>query len=345
MVLTTEQLNHLDNKCKLAGYPKSHFFTVAFEHQVGGRTDLAIAAFKRGAKEVSCVASMFCYAELQQRRGNVHLALSYYIEAAIRGHIASMIELIRFFQETKPAVAFALSVFWEKMMTELGDTTFTEERRKERKKKVLNVCYICEKENSEVVTLNQCAICKYYSYCGKECQTNHWKEYKHMNECHHVILLRKYCKPSYVIEIRQAIIGGQDPKEIHTLQRLRMKLGLNRPKEEYEELMLRLNIDAENNNNYNNITKSGTQVKVKGLVNASEHNGKIGIVTNSKVCTSSIRGEEHHRVGVKLSDDNGSTVVVAIKLKNLDTNHPNPHAYLIGRKDGTIHIGSTPNAM
>merc|ERR1712194_306527 len=141
-----------------------------------------------------------------------------------------------------------------------------------------------------------------------------------------------------------------------------MKLGLNRPKEEYEELMLRLNIDVENNNN--NIIKPGTQVKVKGLVNASVYNGKIGIVTNSKVCTSSIPGEEHRRVGVELSDDNGGTVVVAIKIENLesssaaaasaptttrtttiDTDRLNRYTYLVGRKDGTVHIGSTPNVI
>ena len=180
-----------------------------------------------------------------------------------------------------------------------------------------------------------------------------------MNECRQVMLLRKYCKPSYIREIREAIFDGQDPKEIHTLQRLRMKLGLNRPKEEYEELLLHF----DSNNNNNNIIKPGTKVKVKGLVNASVHNGKVGIVTNSKVCTTSLPGEEHRRVGVKLSDGNGGTVVVAIKIKNLElsyasasvsttmlttttnTNCPNLHEYLVGRKDGTVHIGSTPHAI
>ena len=60
------------------------------------------------------------------------------------------------------------------------------------------------------------------------------------------ILLRKYCKPSYIEEIWDAITDGQDPKEIHTLQRLRMKLGLNGPKEEYEELLLILSDDDTN---------------------------------------------------------------------------------------------------
>jgi len=68
-----------------------------------------------------------------------------------------------------------------------------------------------------------------------------------MSECRQVILLRKYCKPHYLKDIREAIIRGDDPKEIHKLQRLRMKLGLNRPKEEYAELMLRLNDNNKNN--------------------------------------------------------------------------------------------------
>merc|ERR1712238_436873 len=155
-----------------------------------------------------------------------------------------------------------------------GETTYTEEKRMEIKKKNTDRCVVCDKEDPEDndVTLVKCGICKYYSYCGKACQTRHWKEGKHMNECRQVMILRKYCKPSYVKEIREAIIGGQDPKEIHTLQRLRMKLGLNRPKEEYEELLLRLanDDDANNNNNNNNSMKRGKKVKVKGLVKASQ---------------------------------------------------------------------------
>ena len=160
-----------------------------------------------------------------------------------------------------------------------------------------------------------------------------------MNECRQAIILRKYCKPSYVKEIRDAIIDGQDPKEIHTLQRLRMKLGLNRPKEEYEELLLILSNDENNNNN---ITEQGKEVKIKGLVKASKHNGKFGIVT--KV---SIPGEEG-RVGVKLSDDSG--IVLNIKIENLESlatvaDRPNPSEFLVARKDGTVHIGSTPNTI
>ena len=99
--------------------------------------------------------------------------------------------------------------------------------------------------------------------------------------------------------------------------------------------------------------RRGTKVKIKGLVKASIHNGKYGIVT--KVCTSSISGEGPRRVEVELSDDSGGTVVVAIKIGNLVSlsggamtttyTRPDRYEYLVARKDGTVHIGSTPNAI
>ena len=175
-----------------------------------------------------------------------------------------------------------------------------------------------------------------------------------MNECRQVILLRKYCKPSYVKEIREAIMDGQDPKNMHTLQRLRTKLGLNRPKEEYEELLLRLTDDDKNNN----IIKRGTKVRVKGLVTASKHNGKFGIVTNLSIPWEAAAGNSSRRVGVKLLDESGT--VLSIKIENLElapttttnprhvnnsNSRPNLFEYLIARKDGTVHIGSTANPI
>ena len=176
----------------------------------------------------------------------------------------------------------ALASLWVKMNNESGDTAYTEEERKELKKKDASGCFVCRKKETEDdnVTLVKCGICKYYPYCGKDRQTRHWQEGKHMNECCQVILLRKYCKPSYVKEIWDAIMDGQDSKNIHRLQRLQMKLRLNRPKEDYEELLSRLNDDNNNNNNNSNIMEQqGTKVKIKGLVNASKHNRKFGIVT------------------------------------------------------------------
>jgi len=96
-----------------------------------------------------------------------------------------------------------------------------------------------------------------------------------MAECRQFMILKEYFKPRYAREIREAIISGVDPKNIPRLQTLRTQLGLNRPKEDYEELVLCLN-DNNNNNTSNRL---------------------------------------------------------------------DPYKYLVARKDGTVHIGSTPNII
>ena len=58
--------------------------------------------------------------------------------------------------------------------------------------------------------------------------------------------------------------------------------------------------------------KRGTKVKVKGLVKASVHNGKCGIVT--KVLIPGEAGGSS-RVGVKLSDDSGTTILSPSRSK------------------------------
>jgi hypothetical protein len=59
--------------------------------------------------------------------------------------------------------------------------------------------------------------------------------------------------------------------------------------------------------------KRGTKVKIKGLVKAAVHNGKIGIVTKEQAPSAS--GEQERRVGVKLMD---SGKVIAVKIENLE---------------------------
>ena len=61
-----------------------------------------------------------------------------------------------------------------------------------------------------------------------------------MGECRQLNLLQEYYKP-YAREIREAIIRGDDPKTMDRLQTVRTKLGLNQPKEQYNELSLLLN--------------------------------------------------------------------------------------------------------
>ena len=264
MVLTTEQSDYIDTTWKLAGYPKSHFFTVGFNLWIAKQEDAAVDAFQRGANNVGCVPCMYFYVNMQHKRGNFYLLLPYAFEGAIRGHKHCMDHLIVCYDMSKPAMAVALMSFWIKMLVELElvDTTHREKERKEMKKNIANICCVCEEIDTAEKTFEKCGICKYYSYCGNNCQTRHWQEQNHIGECRHLQILKEYCKPRYVRKIREAIINGDDPKDIPRLQNLRTALGLNRPKEEYEELLSRLGDDNDSaiQDRYNYLTarKDGT---------------------------------------------------------------------------------------
>lgn len=59
--------------------------------------------------------------------------------------------------------------------------------------------------------------------------------------------------------------------------------------------------------------KKGTQVKIKGLIKASIHNGKIGVVIKEQASSS-----WSDRVGVKLLDNSNSGKTLAVKIENLE---------------------------
>ena len=107
--------------------------------------------------------------------------------------------------------------------------------------------------------------CQMYCYFSEECQTTHWNKQNHRNECKMIQLLQKYHKPySKDIYQNQTSIQQQQPKQQQSsssfdsidnnknrLQILRDKLGLNRPKIDYEELISILSSDNDNNDNDN----------------------------------------------------------------------------------------------
>ena len=266
--MTTEEMNHFVEESKLKGYPKSTYFAVGVNLLKEDHHDLALDAFLRGAKNDDCVGCMYLYVftqhEFSQHKCNTaHLEVPWALEGAIRGQIGCMVILTDIYSTmTEPAVANALMSFWVKMTIELGDTNITEEERKDVKKFFANVCYVCGKEDSKDKLFEKCGNCKYYTYCGKNCQTRHWSEQNHIAECRQLQILREYCKSRHVKEIREAIIAGVDPKEIPRLQLLRTNLGLNRPKEEYEELLLHLGDDSysdiQNRYKYLTARKDGT---------------------------------------------------------------------------------------
>ena len=119
-----------------------------------------------------CVGCMFLYAILQRERGNIHLSLPVYFEAAIRGHVASMSEMVRCYHSTFE-MALAFQNFWTKIMLELGYTfCSTEEERLAWKKKDQSKCANCGKESDyeDMTSKKWCGGCRYYSFCGTDCQ-------------------------------------------------------------------------------------------------------------------------------------------------------------------------------
>lgn len=186
---------------------------------------LAIDSFKRGAELDGCVSCIIFLCQLQHGPNKVHLSLPWMLECAIRGNVPEMERLfVLYNNQSKPAKSLALSSFWEKLFIEIGITNDSEEWRKQKKKIVANICIVCGKKDSENITLVKCGICKHYSYCGKACQLYHWKTGNHIAECRQVMILRKYFKPRYAQEIREALVRGDDPTTIERLQTLRTAL-------------------------------------------------------------------------------------------------------------------------
>ena len=173
--MTSENMNAFVEEYKLQGFPKSTYFTVGLNHVSVDQEDLAIDAFQRGATNDGCVACIYFFVDLQRQHNRINIVFPWALEGAIRGHDGCMTQLITIYSLTEPVIASALISYWVKMRIELGDTEFTAEYRKEVKKKIANICCVCGKEDSKDKAFEKCGICKYYSYCGKDCQTYQWK--------------------------------------------------------------------------------------------------------------------------------------------------------------------------
>ena len=248
-------------------FPKSNFYKVGAGLHKDNFFDLALDAFKRGAAETGCVPCMMeCANVHMHKQGNmIHLRLPWLLEGAIRGHTTFMSMLIHMCyspnrydtchnEESKHIDAVALENYWGRIITSMNpDIPLTTiERRKNLKKEIGTFCVICSKKDLEDdVTLVACGKCGYYYYCGKECQLKHWYDLNHLGECRQLKILNEYHKP-YAKRIRKAIISGDDPKHIPELQTLRTKLGLNRPIEDYKELVDVLNTDDDDDDDGSN---------------------------------------------------------------------------------------------
>jgi len=221
-------------------FPKSDFFVQGqrmFEEQNHVLSEEIIDKYMRGATEYGCVYSMrqlgVYYSDPVLNGNFIHLAQPWFLEAAIRGSFAIDILIGTIYAAAKPVVPHALKIYWMEMYYTnalIGSSRSKDVKIKEHiSGNIKRVCAICAKTDTPTFTLQQCMGCSTYCYCGEQCQAAHWAD--HRAECKQIQILKKYHKP-YAKEIRKAAIRG----ETHpALEKLRSKLGLTRPIEEYYE--------------------------------------------------------------------------------------------------------------
>ena len=259
--LTISKLNNPD------GYKVSKFFLRAYDlikkFQEPGQTNAQVRnAYKIGA-ENGCIISIKEYAlalAVRHETTNdcIQLALPWALEGAIRGNSDCYRILINIYAAACEKVdaysPCALCDYWMKFSNKWGIKNDTKDENeeiitsKDQKKRcgvirnelkdtlLFKECAMCDEADSVEfnVTLQRCEQCKMYYYCSEKCQSHHWNNQGHRSECKQYQILQKYHKP-YAKEIRDAIKRGDDPKDIVRLQILRKKLGLTRPRTEYEQ--------------------------------------------------------------------------------------------------------------
>jgi len=173
----------------------------------------AIELLLQGCK-TGCVPSMAMYGILGYPHGRVqkHLALPWLTEAAIRGHTKSM-GTFTFqvyttndvtYSESEHSFLKALKVYWLLVSLELAEEAWVPEVTKNEIHDAKKLAKGDLKKGNEV-------------------------------ECKQLAILKQYHRP-YAVEIAERlIVGGENAEFISELQELRTKLGLNRPRVEYEE--------------------------------------------------------------------------------------------------------------
>lgn len=234
------------------GYKVSKFFLSAFDlikkfNEPGQTNAKVMNAYKHGA-ENGCIISIKEYSLALAVRNDttndcIQLALPWALEGAIRGNPDCFRILINIYaaacEKVKCYSPCALCDYWMKFSNKWGlnndDGKRCGEMRNNLKDNLLfKECAMCDEADSDFFTLQRCEKCKMYYYCSEKCQTHHWNAEGHRSECKQYQILMKYHKP-YAKEIRDAIKRGDDAETIKPLQILRRKLGLTRPREEYEK--------------------------------------------------------------------------------------------------------------
>jgi len=231
-------------------FPKSALYVEAIQAMMKGTMtfqDIELQ-FLRGATDYGCIHSMLIMVrflmdrpEMFGHRKQIHVAHPWCLEGAIRGSVSSTMTLVEdFYLKAQPGQSKALSTYWMRMINKYrswynGGTASDEPRGdiRELKENITRTCVVCAKRDTATVKLRQCMGCSTCCYCSQECQKKHWIDGGHQGECTQLKILNKYHKP-YAKELRAATIRGesQHPR----LEKLRTKLGLTRPLEEYQEL-------------------------------------------------------------------------------------------------------------
>ena len=188
-------------------------------------------------------------AKLSEDNIHLHLALPLLLEGAIRGNHDAVIFTCLAYAEARHETedcsryghllpAKPLTLYWGKYASKNYDRenrAQTEQNIEGMKEDHGTQCSVCEKEDSETVTLQKCDGCKLYYYCSKACQKKMWREGQHAGVCRQLGILQKYHKPFAKKIQRDIAVHGIAPKDIPELQELRQRLGLSRPQEDYQD--------------------------------------------------------------------------------------------------------------
>ena len=198
----------------------------------------------------SKIESMHVF-ELMRANINLHLVLPLLLEGAIRGSHYAMIRISGVYGEARNKTDYVsrhghsipaapLIRYWSKhdLKSYTGeDRKKTKQAHGDQKESAGSQCGVCQKIESETVTLRKCDGCKFYYYCSKACQQKMWREGQHAGVCRHLGLLNKYHKPFATKIKTDLVVHRIAPKDIPELQELRQRLGLSRPQVDYQELL------------------------------------------------------------------------------------------------------------
>ena len=226
---------------------------------------LAVDAFLRGSRTDGCVRCMHMYCWYHEYIHGANMMqllvrLPWIFEAAIRGDYNSMAILISLYCDNSQQQANkALYYYWSKRLRVLHPQipNTTKEELKSVKERHGDRCVVCKIACcDDPRALIQCIGCSYYCYCSKEHQIEHWNTWNHRGECKQLQILNTYHK-AYAKQIHQAILRGHDPATIRELQLLRTKLGLNRPTEDYKDLVAKSLQNSNRDDDYNTVENEG----------------------------------------------------------------------------------------